>query len=137
MGKRRKKAQVAPQVAPQAAVATGFDISMLTGDKTTDKQSFSRIKRIYAKDGLVFMDVDSSLDPRAHGGAPLLSRVLSVKEAAERAITLNKMAGAMNAADYKMVMEIVDNTIQACREAQQQLLKLNLAPGEDPRVIKG
>jgi hypothetical protein len=110
-----------------------FDIEQTTGNIRTGKQSFSRIKRIYAKDGLVHVEVDHKVIPGVHGGRPLLNQKWSVREAAERATELNKMASVVDAADYKMLMEIVENTIRACKEAQQQLLK----PPEKKIIVPG
>jgi len=116
-----------------------FDINQTTGNVKSDKQTFSRIKRIFAKDGLVHVEVDQRVIPGEHAGRPLMNQKWTVREAAERAVELNKMASVVNAADYKMVMEIVDNTIRACKEAQQQLLlppeKKIIVPGAD--VPKG
>jgi len=112
-----------------------FDINDVQGNMKpgSDKQSFSRIKRIYAKGGYVFINVDPTLIPEMHGGKPLQNQMLTVKEAAERARELNRMACVMTAADYKMIMEIVEATIRACKEAQQQLA----APPEKKIIVPG
>jgi hypothetical protein len=112
-----------------------FDINDVVGNMKpgSDKQSFSRIKRIYASGGFVNIEVDSTLIPGEHGGKPLVNQRLSVREAAERAAELNRMTRVMDAADRKMIFEIIANTIEACREAQQQLL----APPEKKIVVPG
>ena len=127
MSKKHKK--------DKAPIASKFDIDDVVGNTKTDKQSFSRIKRIYAQDGKIFVEVDSTINPKEHGGRPLQNQVWSVKEAATRAVELNKMASIVGAADYKMIMEIVENTTAACQEAQQQMLKPSdktiIVPGSD------
>lgn len=92
-----------------------------TGVFNGTRQSFNRIKSIHAKDGFVFV----SVYPLGEGdkpdmGNPLKDQMLSIREAAARAKGLNAMAHKLPKKDRETAMEIVDNVIAACREAQKQ-----------------
>ena len=110
-----------------------FDLDDNVGNLKSDKQTFSRIMRVYASNGMVRIEVDPTVVAGEHGGRPLQNQVLTVREAAERAAELNRMACVMVPADKKMVMEIIESTIRACREAQQQLM----APPDRKIVVGG
>ena len=96
---------------------------------TTSAQSFHRIKAIRAASGMVLVLVD---DQRCDVGvmtAPLKPVLMSVREAAQRAMGLNKMIGKFPAkSDKDSAHEIVEATMAACKEAQRQK--------ENPKTVR-
>lgn len=85
-----------------------------------ESQHFSRIKKIYAKDGFVFVSVYPRKATDDAMGKPLKDQMFSIREAAARAKGLNAMAHKFPQKDRDVAMEIVDNVIAACKEAQTQ-----------------
>lgn len=87
------------------------------------RETFNRIKKVYAAGGHVIIEVydrepdkDTPLD-----SVPISSKVLDVKAAAARARALNAMALKLPEKDGKVALDIVADTIAACKEAQEQL----------------
>ena len=91
-----------------------------TGTYDVETQNFSSIKRIYAKNGMVNIDVYAKAKTKPAQGNPLRDTVLSVHDACVRAASLNEMAHKFAPKVRSTIMEIVDNVIAASREAQQQ-----------------
>ena len=99
-----------------------FDIDGKNDPKfTTSAQSFNRIKAIKAVSGMVLVLVD---DERCDVGVmtqKLKPVLMSVREAAQRAMGLNRMIGKFPAkSDKDVANEIVEATMAACKEAQRQ-----------------
>ena len=107
-----------------------FDIDGKDDPKfTTSAQSFNRIKAIQAVSGMVLVLVD---DERCDVGVmtqKLKPVLMSVREAAQRALGLNRMIGKLPAkSDKDVANEIVEATMSACKEAQRQK--------QEPKVFK-
>jgi hypothetical protein len=86
------------------------------------RQSFNRIKRVYAAGGHVVLEVyDKPPTDGNEESKQISTKVLQVRQAAERARALNAMAMRMPKKDAQVAMDIVRDTIAACKEAQTQL----------------
>jgi len=90
------------------------------GSFTGEAQHFSNIKRIFAKDGFVFIEVEAKNKQEGIHGNALKDGMLTIRDAASRATALNAMAHKFPKKDREVAMEIVDNVIAACKEAQIQ-----------------
>jgi len=113
--------------------ATGFDVDKQSGRFEDDKQSFTRIKNVYAEGPEVVIEVDpKQTDFRIHA-AVLQTQRLSVQEAIQRAVALNQMLmlDKINLSDRKQVGDIVEATIEAVLEAKENMMRSNGATYED------
>jgi len=91
-----------------------------------EKQSFSRIRSIEARDGQILIRTKSE---HTDGGAnPINETVLSVREAGERATALNNMANKFAPADRQVVDDLIAEIIERCEEAQQQIIRAETIP---------
>ena len=105
-----------------------FDIDSSKSDYTTSVQSFNRIRDIRAVDGMVLVLVDEKRQDEGVQSAKLKPVLMSVREAAERAIGLNRMINKFpGKSDKDTAHEIVEATVAACKEAQRQKLDRRVA----------
>lgn len=106
-----------------------------TGTFDGEAQHFSSIKKIYAKDGFVFIEVYDGAKVDKHDilGNKLKDQMMSIRDAAARAQGLNAMAHKFPKKDREVCMEIVENVIEACKEAQEQAGRI--ADGKSRSII--
>jgi hypothetical protein len=113
--------------------ATGFDIDKESDRFKTSKQAFSRIKNVYADGPVVIIEVEEGkLDTKTQA-AILGTRRVTPAEALQRATALNSMIAhkQIQLADRKQAEEIVEATIEATLEAQENIMKAQGSTDED------
>jgi hypothetical protein len=112
---------------------TGFDENKKSERFQSDKQSFSRIKNIYAEGPAVVIEVDEGKIDVKTQAAILGSKKVTPSEALQRATALNAMLAhdKVVLADRKQVEEIIQQTIEATLEAQENTMTANGATYED------
>lgn len=111
---------------------TGFDIDKKGTLFKDDKQTFSRIRDVRAEGHMVWIEVDEGRMDENHA-AVLVSKKVTPEEALERAIALNRMLmhKAIKIADVKQVEDIVEATITAVLEAQENGMRASGCTKED------
>ena len=97
-------------------------------------QHMSNIKGVKAKNGNIILEVYDT-GKRKDGikeiGNPIISKVLSIEEALERAEALVVIASKMEKVkDAKVMMDIVKEVLVRVGEAKKQRLKKNQNPDE-------
>lgn len=113
--------------------AVGFDSERKSDRFKTDKQSFSRIRDVRAEGPSIVIQVEEGrIDPSTQA-AVLATKVITPSEALQRAAALNSMLGhdKVALADRKQVEDIVEATIEATLEAQENIMRANGASRED------
>jgi len=88
-----------------------------------ERQHFNNIKSIEAVNGYVVFKIQGK-PGEGDKGPQLFDKRLSVREAAERARSLNQMASKFPEKDRKVALDIVDDVIAKCLEAREQLVSL-------------
>lgn len=113
--------------------ATGFDMDIVSDRFKDSKQSFSRIKDVYAEGPAVVIKVAEGEIDTSNQAAVLTTKKITPTEALQRATALNAMLAhnAITLADRKQVEELVEATIMACLEAQENTMKAGGATDED------
>jgi DNA polymerase elongation subunit (family B) len=96
-------------------------------------QTFDQIKSIEAINGNIVIRVYPTKDGkplRTASDTELKSTILSVKEAAQRAIALNEMVGrqVFSTAEAKDTLDVVEELVAKIKEAKEFLLKKNKDP---------
>jgi hypothetical protein len=118
--------------------ATGFNADKKSGRFKDDKQSMSRIKNVFADGDEVVIQIDKSkLDLSIHA-AVLVDQRISTKEATQRALMLNDLLrlDKVNLADRQQVQDIVQATIIAVLEAQENKMRKGGASYEDIKASR-
>lgn len=118
--------------------ATGFDPDKKSGRFKDDKQSLSRIKNVYADGHSVVIEIDKSKTDLSIHAAVLHDQRISPQAAVERALALNDMLrlDKVNLADRGMVQEIVQATVIAVLQAQENRMKTEGASYEDIKASR-
>lgn len=116
-----------------APAEDGFDGDIKSDRFATSKQSFSRIKDVYADGPAVVIKVDEGAIDTATQAAVLATKTITPAEALQRAAALNSMLAhqSIQMADRKQVGELIEATIMACLEAQENTMRANGATTED------
>ena len=135
--------KITPQEKPDSHVinqdeATGFDENKKSGRFKDDKQAFSRIKDVRAEGPEVVIEVEEDVvDLNVHA-AQLKTQRVTPSEAVQRALALNSllMVDKINLADRKQVQDIVEATILATMEAQENIMRANGATYEDIKAAR-
>jgi len=99
--------------------------------QTAPNQNFTNIKAIRAVRGNIVVDVYKKGTKKSKQGAKgkaVKTTFMTVKEAVERAQALNAIALKMPEADAKDTMDLVQEIIAKCREAQEQKRTLLVDP---------
>jgi len=104
--------------------ATGFDETKQSDRFKSDKQSFGRIRSVRADGPNVVIEVDEGKIDATTQASILGNKRLTPEEALQRAIALNTMLmhEAVVLADRKQVENIVEETIVAVLEAQENVM---------------
>ena len=113
--------------------ADGFDIDKKSDRFKNDKQSFSRIKDIYAEGPSIVIKVADGEIDTATQAAVLSTKKVTPAEALQRATALNAMLGhdQVVLADRKQVEHIIEATIEATLEAQENIMRAQGHGDED------
>ena len=92
-----------------------------------ESQHFSNIKGVKALNGNVILEVYKKLEGKHLDlSQPVITRILSIEEARERAEVLVVMAARMDRReDAKVMLDIVKDIIKASEEACKQRRKLD------------
>lgn len=113
--------------------ATGFDETKKSTRFKDDTQSFSRIKDVRAEGVEVVIEIDTGkTDLRIHA-AVLTDQRMTPAEAIKRAVALNQMLmlDKVKLSDRQQVEDIVEATIIAVLEAQENRMRMDGAAYED------
>lgn len=116
----------------------GFDIDKKSNRFKTDTQSFSRIKDVRCEGVEVLIEIDKTkLDLSIHA-AVLTDQRITPTQAIERAIALNQMLmlDKVTLADRKQVEAIVEATMIAVLEAQENMMRQHGATYEDIKAAR-
>ncbi len=113
--------------------ATGFDLDKESDRFKTSVQSFSRIRDVYAEGPSVIIKVDEGKIDTSTQAAVLQTKKITPREALERATALNAFLAhdKVQLADRKQVEELIEATITACLEAQENTMLAQGATKED------
>lgn len=85
-----------------------------------NKQNFNKIKSIDAVGGHIVVTVYDKVDGEDKGER-LTNQLWTIKEAAERASELNKIAHLLPEHEKKTALDIVEETIKKINEAKTQV----------------
>lgn len=102
---------------------------LITKSETSDivydgeRQHFNNIKDIKAVNGMVVIQVYGKKE-KGDKGADLQDVVLTVRQAAERAASLNRIASKLPEKDRKVADDIVDQVIAKILEAREQVIAI-------------
>ena len=98
------------------------------------RQTFNRIRNLRAEGGYVHVDVKEDHD-KDYIGPELTTQVWTVKEAAQRAQALNRIAHKLPEKERAVAMDIIEVVIARCKEAQMQLMDPKIRPTMSPAPL--
>lgn len=96
---------------------------MTTKPKALQKQTISRIDDMFAVDGMVCIKVYEHQQLQAEGSRPSVTQVWSVREAATRALAMNrqlKKLERLSNFDKKQFTDMIERLTVVCKEALLQ-----------------